>query len=404
MRKSIIVLAGSEWQIPLVKRLKEQDYYTVVFNLYESSPAFAYADEYVVVDLLDKEKCLKYAKEFNPIGVITAESDIAVPMVAYLADNLGLPSIGTKMAELYTDKSMMRDFAKKIGFSIPRYRLCEKVEAAEEFFLEINGKAIIKPINSNDSKGVKTIREKHEIRECFDDTIAYSRGKRAVLVEEYIDGTEFTVDGIKTQAGHSSLAISQKKHYKSAENVACQLLFENHNEVYDYNELQRLNDLYVDQSELPFGLTHAEYKYRNGRFYMIEIGARGGGNRISTIIEPFMSGIDVYDYLIKMTVGKTVAEKVTPVKKNYDYCAVLDFFNAKEEGKLIEIRGLDYLSACEKIPVFGFQCKVGEQLNEATDDSKRAGYYIAFGENRKELDYIIHKTKDNVKLIVEDCE
>lgn len=401
MKKEIIVLAGSKWQIPLVRRLKAQGFYTIVFNLYADSPAFAYADEYEVVDLLDKENCLRCAKRYNPVGVMTAESDLAVPTVAYLADKLGLPSIGVDMAEQYTDKSKMRRFAEKCGFPTPKFCVCKQVEDAESFFDEIGRKMILKPLNSNDSKGVQTIRKQQDIRDFFEGTMAYSRGKKEVLIEEYIEGTEFTVDGIKTHGGHSSLAISKKKHYETAENVACQLLFQNHDRDYDYDQLRKLNDSFVELSGLPFGLTHAEYKYHDGKFYMIEIGARGGGNRISTLIEPYISGVDVYDYLIKMTVGDIVMEKLPSVRDNDDFCAVLDFFTVEQEGKLSEIKGIDYLRACDKIPVFDFQCREGELLKEATDDSKRAGYYIALAENRQELDNVIRETKEKVRLIVE---
>ncbi len=401
MKKEIIVLAGSKWQIPLITRLQAQGFHVIVFNLYADSPAFEYADEYEVVDLLDKESCLRRAARYNPVGVMTAESDLAVPTVAYLAGRMGLPSIGIDMAELYTDKSKMRCFAEKCGFPTPKFCVCSQIEEAESFFDETGKKMILKPLNSNDSKGVQTIRTKQEIRKHFEETMSYSRGKKEVLLEEYIEGTEFTVDGIKTHGGHSSLAISKKKHYETAENVACQLFFENHDKDYDYNELRRLNDSYVELSGLPFGLTHAEYKYHDGEFYMIEIGARGGGNRISTLIEPYISGVDVYDYLIKMTVGDMVREKLVPARNTEDLCAVLDFFTVEQEGKLKEIRGIDYLSACEKIPVFDFQCQVGEELKEATDDSKRAGYYIAFAENLNELDNVIRETKEKVRLIVE---
>ena len=86
-----------------------------------------------------------------------------------------------------------------------------------------------------------------------------------MLLEEYIEGTEFTVDGIKTEKGHISLAISEKRHYAYNENIACSLYFSYKNDRFDYEKLRSINDRFVELSGLPFSLTHAEYKYRKGQ-------------------------------------------------------------------------------------------------------------------------------------------
>ena len=101
---NIIVLAGTKWQIPLVKRIKAEGYAAIVFNLYEDSPAFEYADDYRTADILDIETCLKLSRPFAPVAVVSDECDIATPSVALLAEKLGLPSIGMDKAKLYTNK------------------------------------------------------------------------------------------------------------------------------------------------------------------------------------------------------------------------------------------------------------------------------------------------------------
>ena len=83
----------------------------------------------------------------------------------------------------------------------------------------------------------------------------------------------------------------------------------------------------MELSGLPFGLTHAEYKYRNGKYYLMEIGARGGGNLISAYIVPLVSGVDVYDYLIDKTLGKRCKENIVVSEKAMKRRAVLNFFD-----------------------------------------------------------------------------
>ena len=82
------------------------------------------------------------------------------------------------------------------------------------------------------------------------------------------------------------------------------MFFSYDNDKFDYDLLRKVNDEYVNKTGLPFGLTHAEYKYEDGKYYLIEIGARGGGNLIGSHIVPLISGVDNYTYLIEKTLGK----------------------------------------------------------------------------------------------------
>lgn len=400
---NIIVLAGTTWQIPLVKKIKEEGYSPIVFNLLQDSPAFQYADDYRIVDILDYEICLKNAKEYTPQAIMSDECDIATPTIAYLSSQLGLNSIGMEMAELYTNKYKMRLFGEKHHLATPKFLKCYTVEEAIGFYQKIGKKMIIKPMDSNSSRGVYTINSERDIHKCFDKSLAFSRVERCVILEEYIEGTEFTVDGIKTDKGHVSLAISEKRHYSYNENIACSLYFSYDNSNYDYDELRRVNDLFVELSGLPFGLTHAEYKYSDGKFYLIEIGARGGGNLISAKIVPVLSGVDNYNYLINKTLGQETEEDITISDKYKSRCAILQFFDtAGKEGVVKEIKGEEFLKSCERIMEYSIYCEVGERVFRAADDSKRIGYYIAYGEDEQELEDTIKKINENFEIVLEE--
>ncbi len=401
-KEKIVVIAGTVWQIPLIKRLKEKGYFVVDFNLYPDSPAFQYADDFRIVDILDYEACSRYAEEIAPKAVLSDECDIATPSVTHVSERLGLKSIGSDMAELYTNKALMRKFGEKNGFATPRYFECGTAEQAVQAFHMLHTKMIMKPIDSNSSRGVYTIYDEKDIRRNFQNSMMYSKGEKKILLEEYIDGTEFTVDGIKTDLGHVSLAVSEKKHYSFNENIACSLYFSYTNDRFDYEKLRDINDRFVNLSGLPYGLTHAEYKYKDGQFYLIEIGARGGGNLISAEIVPLISGVDNYGYLIDKTVGEKCDEKIYIDEKMKSRCAVLKFFDSPDQsGILRKIIGEDFLKENEKVISYNINCQVGDKIVPAEDDSKRIGYYIAYGESREELDQLMQQIEDTFELIVE---
>lgn len=399
--ESVIILAGTKWQVPLIQRLKEKGHRVIVFNLFPDSPAFPYADEYCIVDITDKEKCLQLAVEYAPKAIMSDECDIAVPTIAFLSEKMGLESIGMEMGELYTDKYKMRVFGQNHGFDTPLFYKCNQFQDAMEAFHSFGKKMIMKPLDANSSRGVYSINHEEDVRLYFEDSISFSKKEKSILLEEYIEGTEFTVDGIKTANGHISLAISEKRHYRYNENIACSLYFSCTSEVYDYGRLREINNRFVELSGLPFGLTHAEYKYRDGKYYLMEIGARGGGNLISAYIVPFVSGVDVYDYLIDKTLGKRCKENIVVSEKAMKRCAVLNFFDTNgKEGIVKEIQGEDYLRECRNIVDYAVYCKKGDDILNANDDSKRIGYYIAYGENAEELNHIIHEVETRFRIVL----
>lgn len=401
-KKTVIVLAGTRWQIPLVKKLKEKECRVIVFNSLPDSPAFQYADEYRIVDILDYETCLKIAEEYAPDAFMSDECDIAVPAISYLSKRTGLISIGADMAELYTNKYRMRLFGKEHAFDTPLFYKCDSLEEAINAYRSFARKMIMKPMDANSSRGVFSVECEEDIAKYFENTLSFSKVEKSILLEEYIDGTEFTVDGIKTEVGHVSLVISEKKHYTYNENIARSLYFSYTNDKFDYDRLRRINDRFVELSGLPFGLTHAEYKYREGRFYLIEIGARGGGNLISASIVPLLTGVETYDYLIDKTLGRTCTENVIVSDKYLERCAVLNFFDLDcSAGIVREIRGEEYLIKNRNIVEYAIYCKVGDKVVNAIDDSTRIGFYIAYGENRQELENIIRETEQAFRIILE---
>lgn len=398
----VLVLAGTKWQIPLIQKLKKKGCKVIVFNSLPDSPAFEYADEFCIVDILDHEECLRLAMKYTPDAIMSEECDIAIPAVTFLSEKMGLISIGSDMGELYTNKFKMRLFGKEHGFNTPSFYKCNTLEEALKIFRFFGKKMILKPMDANSSRGVYSVTCEKDIRLHFGDTISFSKIEKSVLLEEYIDGTEFTVDGIKTEKGHISLAISEKKHYAYNENIASVLYFSHENSKYNYKKLRNVNDRFVELSGLPFGLTHAEYKYKDGIFYLIEIGARGGGNLISSHIVPLISGVDTYDYLIDKTLGKICKETMTISKKFWKRCAILNFFDTEgKEGIVKEIHGEKYLKECKNIIDYCISCKEGDRIVNAKDDSKRIGYYIAYGENKQELENIINQIKKVFQISLE---
>jgi biotin carboxylase len=395
--KRIMIIAGGEWQIPIIRKAKQLGLFVINTNLYPQSLGFNDADVGLVADVLDKEQNLAYAKEWNVDAVITDQSDIAVPTVAYVAEHMQLKGIGTAVADLFTNKSLMRSFCVKHGFPSPHFKLCNELKDAIAFLNECNFPLVVKPPANQSSRGVLKVTNMHELEHAYTSAMHHSKDE-TVLIEEFIGGVELTIDGVQLNAGeHYSLATSTKTHYAHNEMIAKQLWFSQQHPEIDFDALHDQHNQMVKLMGLPFGLTHAEYKYHAGKFYLVEIAARGGGTKISSDIVPLMSGIDSNNLLIRMALGERINEIHPEARK---ITSVLDFFEFSP-GKVKTIHGIEQASALSGVISIGLNIVEGDIIEEVSDDRSRHGYIIAYAENTESLKSLLRKIHQTVQITYE---
>lgn len=399
MNKKILILGASVNQVPLIQRAKRFGLYTVVCDFRVDVPGAEFADKFYHVNCLDVNRMVEIGRKERVHGIITNSEPLFLAM-SKIASELELRCLTEEMTKLFKNKYLMREFCRKNGILSPKYRLCLNINEALDFYETIQKKCIIKPLDNSASRGVFSINSADDLLSYFEESISNSTtNNKGVIIEEYISGTEFTIDGIKTNSGHKSLVISKKEHYDYNENIAYQLYFSNDDEQFSYNELRETNDRLVNKTNMPFGLTHAEYKYQNGQFYLIEIQARGGGNFIATDIVPYMSGIDTYDLNVLWAIGEDV-----DIQIDYNclpnHYVVLHFFDTpKEEGNVTRIEGEDLL--LQETMKYELFFKIGDTIQRAADDSTRVGYYIACSESKEDLLHLMKNIDNTFKIILE---
>lgn len=382
----VLLLPASRWQLPLLRRLKALGHRPFIVDPTPGPEALELAEGVLRADIFDVEAVLAFARAAGVKAVISDQCDIAVPLVAEIAETLGLPGIGSEQARLYTDKTAMRDFLRRHGMPHPEYLLCRGAEQARRFMAGLGRPVVVKPLNANSSRGVSVVRTPERMEQAFAGAQRFSRGTDAVVVERYIDGTEFTVEGIKTPERHHTLAVSRKDMFAHNGTVARRLVYTATDEEFDYARLRAQNDRYVELTGLPFGITHAEYRYEDGEFHLIEIAARGAGNLVSSHVSPFMSGVDLYEHLIAWSLGEPTAFPALPPDPPDDRAAVLEFLSFDQcEGRVQALRGAEYLSRLDYVLAHAFNVKVGDRVSLPADDAARAGFYIASAPDRATL-------------------
>lgn len=202
------------------------------------------------------------------------------------------------------------------------------------------------------------------------------------------------MEGLKLPERHLTLAVSSKEHYEHNRMVAKRLLYTNEHSHFNISELAKRHDNFIEGMGLPFGITHTEYKFLNGEFFLIETAARGGGTMVSSHIIPLMSGVDANAALIKMALGEKIS---VPSTKRSDRHVVLQFFDF-EPGTVKSIRGLEEAKHMRGIVDLGLSFKAGDKISSSRDDRSRHMHIIGEAGSLSALEKLVTKAKELIKV------
>jgi biotin carboxylase len=392
---TVLVIPGGKYQLPLIAKTKARGFRVACADRSPDCEGAGIADHFFQIGLNRREELLQMAVNLKPVAIATDQTDAGVAVVAWLTGCLGLPGIGIRNADLYTQKHRMREFGVLHGFTTPKYQVCESFEQCVAAAALVGYPVVIKPTDSQSSKGVHRIDNPKQLELRFNDAAQHATDGK-VVIEQYLDGPEFTVEGFMTQSGHQTLAISQKKHYRNAPMVARSLEYCPDSAFFDYELLRKTHDSWVNESGLPFGMTHAEYKYADNAFQLIEIAARGGGTQISSDIVPWVSGIDYQQLYLDAAIGRTVPGIPEPLA---DRCALLEFFDIPL-GRITAIKGCDEARSLPGVISVVLMRKSGDNNQDVSDDTTRPGYFIIGTNDRQSLTDLRDKVLNTIRLQV----
>jgi biotin carboxylase len=206
-KKQILILGAGLMQRPAIESAKELGFFTNVIDANPNAVAVSNADRFEKIDLKDREAVRDFALSLKRSGgldaVFTAGTDFSAS-VSFAARACGLPSHSFDAALNASDKIRMRGCFAKYGVPSPAfYEVDSRAPDADgsdtlEAAVKNNTFAfplVVKPVDNMGARGCRLARDEREFRAALADAAASSRSGR-VIVEEYMDGPEFSVDAL----------------------------------------------------------------------------------------------------------------------------------------------------------------------------------------------------------------
>jgi biotin carboxylase len=388
------VLGGGEWQVPTIKLAKASGYRVLCTDIYSERPGYAYADEHVVVDIADNVATLEIAKRARIDGIICDTTDVGVPTMAYVAEQMGLPGIGYETALNFTNKFLMREITSAAGVPNPPFRLVGDRADLVAAAADIGFPLVVKPVASQSSRGVHVVRTADALDSAFEEASHYARNGQ-VIAEGFIDGTEVTVEGYCLEGEPLISGISDKDHFAHRPEVANRITYPADLPPSVMARIMEVNTAVVQSLGLRTGVTHAEYMVAGSEVYLVEIAARGGGSRIHTHIAPYLAGVCIPQLYLDFVMGGAPTARPDGVAR----AANLAFF-AFPAGTVTGIDGVAEAAALPGVEELHLEFAVGDRLEPPDDDRSRPGYVVVFGANRAEVLSITADVFERVQVTI----
>jgi carbamoyl-phosphate synthase large subunit len=241
----------------------------------------------------------------------------------------------------------------------------------------VNFPVVVKPVDSSGSRGVIFCNTVGEVKLAVEQAMKFTRKKR-VLIEEYIEGREISVESLTYGGKTHIIQITDKLTSLPPYNVELGHTEPSGLSNYLQNIVKELVIEVVQALSLDNCACHTEIKINKDTPYVIEVGARLGGDFITSHLVPLSTGVNMERILTLVACGEhPVIEKKSLGGSAIRYISLLP-------GKVETISALDFLKWNDSVIRYKLSIKEGDIIAPVTDSLSRHGYVITKGKNARE--------------------
>lgn len=333
----------------------------------------------VKLDFSNPKELLRIA-HLESIDGVYPFNDHAIRPAGLLVRNLGLIGLKDFVAENYLDKSRMRDLWRKANLNQPKYFIVRDLITALDAAEKIGYPLIIKPAASGGGgRGVFSVHNSQELTEVFPTVVEQNKYSENILIEEYIDGVESSLEIVIAPGVTKILAISTKKKSNSRSQVATEIIYPG---VVSGNAKEKIKELCISASKalgMKQGVAHFEViTSTNDEPYLVEVGARAGGGHTFHPIVSHVSGKN-YPKIVAHLYTNDLMEMKNILDRNvHERAAVYAFPISELTGRITDI---NFRSISQEAIIELWKSK-NEIINGLNSSMDRLGCVVVMGEER----------------------
>jgi biotin carboxylase len=381
-----LFIGAGRHQRRAIERARELGLRVVAVDRNPDALGLQAADEARVVDFSNPERVLSAVQELRIDGVLTVAADSAVPVVAALADTLGLPGIGVETAHLMTHKVAMRRRFAEAGVPQPRFAALRTLSERRRAADAVGFPAVLKPADSGGQRGVFRVESLDEVEAHLHEALSGSPTGEAIL-EQFVEGTE--MNGIVVARGGEATVLTLSDRLRPPGigfGVGWIHLYPPTIPVQQLEESERVARHSVKALGLQTGIAFPQLiAGPDGRVVVVECAARIPGGQMADLVRHAV-GVDLVDVQLRMALGEELPDEL--VQPRFEQPLAIRFLTAEpgplQTGQVLRIGSLEKVLAFPGVVQAETYLEEGEIIRPVRRDGDRRGYVIAVADSNLE--------------------
>jgi biotin carboxylase len=387
--KRLLVLGAGLWQVEYLRCARELGVETWATDWSPDAPGREEAHHFEPIDLKDRDATLALARRARIDGILTA-ADIGVPTAAFIAEELGLPGPGLRLALDATDKGRMRERAAAAGVNCPWfYRVRSPADAARR---AARLPVIVKPTDNCSSRGVRVVSHATALDEAVRHAIDHSRGGEA-LVEEFLSGTEGSIEAFVQRGEVTVLGFCDKTKSPLPDRYDLELRYPG---AYAPDVTLGIHNLVlalVRAFDVTDAILHVEFLVvPDGRVFLVEFAIRGCGSKVITHLLPRLTGANVVRAVVRQALGLTT--RLDLPRQRHGALHFLMF----PPGRVRHVRGLDDAQAIPGVIDVCVERAPGDTIDVIRDGRSRPGHVLVEGKSREAVQAVLRAVHAAIRV------
>ncbi len=371
--KKLLVIGAGFLQDFVIQKAVSMGYETLTVDADPKAIGFSHAHKHAVINIVDEKACLEYAREERIDGVVTAATDFGVLSAAYVSQEMGLPGLNYEVAQLIKNKFKVRKclFEAHVDDTEQAYEVNANTDI-ESLAQKLIYPVMVKPCDGSGSRGASRVDKASDL----DDACTYAMNgsiTHRAEIETFIIGQEYGAESLVVDGQIHVLGIMKKWMTKPpyyaelGHAMPCGL----HVRIED--KAKECVKSAIEALGINFGSVNMDMLITpDGKVYIIDIGARMGGNMIGPCIIPYGTGVDYVGAMIQNAVGDPVDLNVR------EHDAVATKLLAFDEGTVKKMPDMKLIERRYDVDIYHHMIG-GMKVNEYHTNLDGCGYVVAKG-------------------------
>lgn len=403
--KNILVIEPSSAGLGILPVAKSMGLGVFVFSANKDervipSDHYNYIDKLIEINTYDITALYNFAKKINRTHLLSAiipGSEYHVPITSQLSAMMGLPGISPDHVDNLRLKNKTRDCLEKKSIRCPQYAVITTEEEISTASNTVGFPCVIKPVASAGSIHVSRINSSNELLQayramCSDTWTELEKSIGSVaIIEEYIDGEEFSVEGYIENSQARFISITETF-------LTPEPLFVKIGHIIPANintEKQKIIKSYIQEVitalNINLGIFHAELRIDQQGPILLEIAGRLPGGRICDLIQ-LANGINFYQIIIQAHLGQSI--KID--RQLIQQYAGIHYFELNGKEKFSHVNGLERLYDIPGFVEFKLLKKPGEYVQPLKDFTSLVATSIFIAPTYEEINLRLDSARSSI--------